>query len=469
MYKYHCPDPWLGMCVSFNGNVSVNCCQYQFSGMHWEPDTKLDLMSYWNDSWFQDVRTVLKKGKLAGSGCSHCIGASIVMDPTLPEIPVGLNEKQQANYERALESYKKRDLSVDHYPCSYIFDFGRQCNLNCVMCTQTDVRKQHKKENQLSADRLMEQAEVLSYASKILFFGGEPLFIPESRKFLHHMLTDPRLLDVEFEMVTNGQLLGDFLPLLPNKDRIHLIVSLDSIEENYEHIRKGGKWDRVSKNIDEFVRLKHEHDKNRWRLLISTVLMKTSLERIDEFVQWCVDRGADLIFYPMFQTRYNGNEDVLRNPDLLKEVDDWEGKLKRAVDILHKAGKSGEKEDLQSYFDRLNKAVLSGGEAKATGEAYEEGLTDLHLAGKRVAIWGTGSYYNITYAKWLQGNVSDFEFMGFIDNNEALWGTSVDGYEVYSPEILKKNDVDVVILATVYKSQIAEQVRRMGIENVQFA
>lgn len=469
MYKYNCPDPWLGMCVSFNGNVSVNCCQYQFSGMRWEPGSRLDLLAYWQDPWFSKLRETLRSGKLKGSGCNLCISSKALLDPTSPEIPEGLNTKQYDNYNKALESYAKRELEVEHYPCTYIFDFGRQCNLNCIMCTQTDVRRQHKRDNQLSAERLMEQADVISHASKVLFFGGEPLFIPESRKFLDHMLTDPRLLDVEAEMVTNGQLLGDFLPKFPNKDRMHLIVSLDSIGEQHERIRKGGKWSRVSNNIDEFVRLRELHSKKHWTLLVSSVLMKTSLKVVDEFVQWVVDRDADMIFYPMFQTRYNGDEDVLRNPALLKEVGDWEGKLERSVDILDKAGKTREREELQSYLDRLRKAARIGGESKACGEAYDEALSDIELSGKRVAIWGTGSYYKITFAKWLEGNIDDFEFLGFIDNNSSIWGDKLDGYDIHSPEMLKEQDVDVVIIATVYKSQIADQVRRMGVENVQFA
>lgn len=51
---------------------------------------------------------------------------------------------------------------------------------------------------------------------------------------------------------------------------------------------------------------------------------------------------------------------------------------------------------------------------------------------------------------------------GFIDNNQALWGTFCEGVQIYSPDILKEEEADVYITCLDYKT-IRTQLLSMGI------
>lgn len=55
------------------------------------------------------------------------------------------------------------------------------------------------------------------------------------------------------------------------------------------------------------------------------------------------------------------------------------------------------------------------------------------------------------------------------DNNHNLWGTQFCGLEVKSPEALKDLDKDcVVVICNVYYQEIEQQLREMGIKNIEY-
>jgi hypothetical protein len=140
-YRLHCPHPWFGISFSYNGNVALDCCDYSFSGMTWNQAEPLDIVTYWNAAWFKNLRKVFQGRTLNGTGCAWCRHGEMLLEPHEPERPPGLNPRQKANFDRAMASYRSRELDVNHLPVNYHFDFGRQCNLDCIMCSQTDVRK----------------------------------------------------------------------------------------------------------------------------------------------------------------------------------------------------------------------------------------------------------------------------------------------------------------------------------------
>ncbi len=273
MPHYNCFDPWKGMIVAFSGNIAVQCCHQMYSGQFWDQKEPLDIMEYWNNDWFQNLRAIFNGNNLVNTQCERCAQGILGSNSSI-EIPKGLNSFQLDNYRKAIKNFQGKESVVDHYPVDYLFDFGRACDLDCIMCTQKEVRGFSSKER-LPSKRLEAQADVLSHASSIMFFGGEPLIIKESLKFLEFMVTDPRLNNVEISMVTNGMHLDKIMDLIRNSPRLNVIISLDSIGEAYEHIRRGANWGKVSRNIDALLMLKKDHP--LWKVNINSVLMKTSM------------------------------------------------------------------------------------------------------------------------------------------------------------------------------------------------
>jgi len=79
------------------------------------------------------------------------------------------------------------------------------------------------------------------------------------------------------------------------------------------------------------------------------------------------------------------------------------------------------------------------------------------LAGKKVAIWGSGGHYSEHYKSMVTAQCKDFDVWGFVDNDKGKWGSSIDGFEIHRPEDLQDSGVDVVLLATWMKWEVYEQ------------
>lgn len=80
-----------------------------------------------------------------------------------------------------------------------------------------------------------------------------------------------------------------------------------------------------------------------------------------------------------------------------------------------------------------------------------------------VYIYGAGAYgKRILFDLHCRG----IEVTGFIDGNSRLWGSSIEGLPCYSLEAIeKKNENKMIIIASIYREEIAEQLKRRGIEN----
>ena len=467
MRKYFCVDPWFGMCVAFHGNMAVNCCHYQFSGVPWQADAPLRLTERFNDPFFQQLRSWQLGATLQETGCSLCENSPVVRHPQPPATPEWLNASQTANYLKALTAWRKGAILADYSPTSYIIDFGRACNLNCTMCTQTDVRRASK-DTGIPIGRLLAEEETIALASHVLFFGGEPLHIKESREFLEAMLSRPALRDVGIEMVTNGYFLPDFLDKFTEKPRIRLLVSLDATSEHYERVRRGSNWKRVSSAVKRFAALKARPEHRHWELVISAVVMKTTLPDLPNLVRFALDMGASLIFYPCHRTRHNAHEDIFGRPELLPEIPNWQSCLDETAQLLDSVGNFERAQDIRDIRTRLEHSSQEG--ASPVGDAQlVDKVENLNLNGKRVMIWGTGSYYRLAFQDWLAQNRNHFDFLGFVDNNSALWGKTFEGARIMSPTELSHAAPDVVILASAYKTSIATQLKKLGLTQTEVA
>ncbi len=76
------------------------------------------------------------------------------------------------------------------------------------------------------------------------------------------------------------------------------------------------------------------------------------------------------------------------------------------------------------------------------------------ISGKPFYIWGTGSNYRTDIRPWLMDNRYCLRFLGFIDNNQKLWGTELDGSTVHSPDVLKDTEAEAMVIASMYFNEI---------------
>jgi tetratricopeptide (TPR) repeat protein len=203
------------------------------------------------------------------------------------------------------------------------------------MCCQADDRKTDKR--QLPVEPLLELKEYFLQANEIAIIGGEPLMLPNARQFIKTITSDPDYSNVKLSMFTNGTLLHNYTEAFRNMKRLGICVSLDSVGDAYEHIRRGARWRDTEKNILTFKEVGEKHGLD-WSVNIAAVLMKSSIPGLVEFVDWCIENNTMVHFVPMNSQSFTDDEDLFRHPHLLNSIPGWEQKIDIAVEKLEKRG-----------------------------------------------------------------------------------------------------------------------------------
>ncbi|MEF2232207.1 MAG: hypothetical protein V3571_14840 [Pseudodesulfovibrio sp.] len=98
--------------------------------------------------------------------------------------------------------------------------------------------------------------------------------------------------------------------------------------------------------------------------------------------------------------------------------------------------------------------VLSRALAQTPGDLLDA------VRGKRVVIWGTGGNYADNFRDPLTAGNLGFECLGFVDNDAAKWGKTLDGFPIHPVSRLGDGDVDAVIIASTFLGDIYAQMCR---------
>ncbi len=90
---------------------------------------------------------------------------------------------------------------------------------------------------------------------------------------------------------------------------------------------------------------------------------------------------------------------------------------------------------------------------------------DIHkLQGKRLLLFGAGS---LGVRSIEECRKIGAEILGFIDNNPARRGKSLEGYPIYAPGDIQEFPEAYVLITSTYVEEIKEQLAEMGIEKVE--
>ncbi len=327
-----CGQPWFEMQIEYSEKVGC-CCYYKFGKD--SLNTPLDVDRYWNGNKIKEIRKTISSNNAEGTGCDGCQYIKYSSVSNFVSMPDNLNPIQSDNWSRALNNYHDKRITVDSYPVKYYMNFGLACNLKCIMCCQAESRKVDKR--QLPVEPLLELKPFFIKANEIAIIGGEPLMIPDARKFIDAIIHDPDYSDVKLSIFTNGTLLHKYIEPFRNMKRIGICISLDSIGNAYEYIRQGAKWEDTENNIIEFKETGKQLG-HSWDVNIAAIVMKSSIPLMDDFVEWCIAHDTPVHFVPLNEENFTGDEDVFRNPVLLNNIPAWEDILDSAINKLEKRG-----------------------------------------------------------------------------------------------------------------------------------
>lgn len=264
--KNFCPIPWTGFMYNFDGTVK-NCIRNPQPIGNLKDNSIVEIL--------QGERNCLTKHNMyynkPGTGCDVCYDLekdtnsfNIISDRIFY-----LKELKDVN----LNTYK----SIDAFNLSTVdIRWNNTCNFACVYCTsefssrwatelgQTfDEVPQHRY-HQLK-NYVFERAEQLKH---VYLAGGEPLLMKENFELL--TLLKEKNPNVNLRINTNlSKVDTAIFDLICEFSNVHWIVSVESMEREYEYIRWGGNWQDFLDNLNQIQKLNHKISFNMLHFILN--------------------------------------------------------------------------------------------------------------------------------------------------------------------------------------------------------
>lgn len=390
-----CAAPWYEMNVQAPENGVSTCCFYSGKMADWDrlEDADASMLEVWNHPDIQYIRRIQSGGTTDSYGCEGCGYFSNQPDkqdtPYFTfEAPPDLSEKQRQNLERAKAEFEAGAIEVKSLPLRQFFFFGYQCNIDCIMCIQIPRRREVPR--RVLGDLYERWKEYFPYALSVDCMGGDPFAIASGLKFMRSFVDDPDLDAVRLNIFTNGHLVDRHLDWLRKKRKIGFHISLDSVEGGYEHIRSGGKWEHLRKNLIVLRNMVRD-ERPDWQLATNALMTRTSIPFLPNYAHFHVENDIPTIFHSLSQARGNEEilikEDITRYPFLLDDLPDWENAFQEASAIFTEAGRTVEPMLLEKYR-RLIKAGIESRPIYATPDKVFLSVSGDDLARLVTHEWG---------------------------------------------------------------------------------
>ena len=260
-----CPVPWTGLMYNFDGKVK-NCIRSAGAIGDIKTDTIEDIML--GSTNISAQQNIVNNQPVAT--CHTCYdlegdksGFDIISDRIfyireLKKVPV--DTYQSGNFD--LQTVDVRWTNLCNFSCVYCSsDFSSKwaAELNEYFDTPTAAQKQQFK------NYIFENAHKLKH---VYLAGGEPLLMKENEELLDRLKsTNP---EVNLRINTNLSKVDTrvFEKICEFKN-VHWTVSVETIEEEFEYIRHGGRWTDFLDNLNTIRKLDHRISFNMLHFLLN--------------------------------------------------------------------------------------------------------------------------------------------------------------------------------------------------------
>jgi uncharacterized Fe-S cluster-containing radical SAM superfamily protein len=262
--KHFCPMPWTGLMYNFDGKVK-NCIR---------SDEKTGLLGNIKDTPINKIllgpiNTAKQKNIIdnaPAAGCHTCYdlehgkqGFDIISDRIF--------------YIREFKQIPLDTYQVNNFDLQTIdVRWTNLCNFACVYCgpqfsskwaSELNVKKETPSEEQLSNFReyIYQHAKQLKH---VYLAGGEPLLMKENLELLQELNPEVNLrINTNLSKVDTG-----VFDAVCGFKNVHWTVSVETIEDEFEYIRFGGRWLDFLENLNTIRKLDHKISFNMlWFLL----------------------------------------------------------------------------------------------------------------------------------------------------------------------------------------------------------
>lgn len=189
------------------------------------------------------------------------------------------------------------DAELHNWPLRHLkeilIEMGKQCNVRCVMCYQTDFSPATRTAEIIWKERLL---PAFPTADRLLISGGEPTILPGARELLKTVTTDYQHL--KLHTVTNGVLFRGIWEEAFLAQGGSVNVSINAVDPDlYAKVVQFGRLQDVVTNIERLISRKNAMGSSL-RIRISSVILDETIHEMADFIQWGADHGLDeVLFY----------------------------------------------------------------------------------------------------------------------------------------------------------------------------
>jgi len=263
--KKFCPMPWTGLMYNFDGTVK-NCIRSAGTIGNIKNDKIQNILLGNTNTTTQQLIIDHKPV----STCHTCYdlegdksGFDIISDRVfyireLKKVPT--DTYQTGNFD--LQTVDVRWTNLCNFSCVYCGpDFSSKwaAELDKYLDTPTSIQKQQFK------NYIFENAHKLKH---VYLAGGEPLLMKENEELLDLLKsTNPR---VNLRINTNlSKVDTRVFDKLCEFENVHWTVSVETIQEEFEYIRHGGRWTDFLDNLNTIRKLDHRISFNMLHFLLN--------------------------------------------------------------------------------------------------------------------------------------------------------------------------------------------------------
>ena len=264
--KAFCPMPWTGLMYNFDGNVKT-CIRSSapIGNIKYTPIKDI-LMGE------QNCNTQTKMlASIPGDRCNPCYeletnkkSFEIISDRIfyLKELKTVDKTVYDTVGNFDLHTIDVRWSNLCNFACIYCgpeFSSKWSSELNIVHDIPTDAQQQDFK------NYIFENAAQLKH---VYLAGGEPLLMKQNLELLQLLKQVNPLVNLRINTNLSkvDTKIFDLICTFPN---VHWTVSIESIEEEYEYIRYGGKWQDFLDNLITIKKLNHKISFNMLHFLLN--------------------------------------------------------------------------------------------------------------------------------------------------------------------------------------------------------
>jgi MoaA/NifB/PqqE/SkfB family radical SAM enzyme len=260
--RMFCPMPWTGLMYNFDGTVK-NCIRSASPIGNIKDDVIEDIVTgdtNTNRQWLIADRT-------KNSGCSPCykleegknrfdiISDRIFYIRELKHVP--LDTYQHGNFD--LKTIDVRWTNLCNFACVYCgpeFSSKWASELGTTIETPTQTQRDDFKQY------IFDRAGQLDH---VYLAGGEPLLMKENLELLDQIRPETQL-----RINTNlSKVDTKIFERICEFKNVHWIISVETIEEEFEYIRYGGRWTDFLDNLNTISKLGHKISFNMLHFLLN--------------------------------------------------------------------------------------------------------------------------------------------------------------------------------------------------------